>query len=78
MNNQAHIFFWNVPEILNNLVGFLDIASIIELSHVVPKAADLGRGHRRLHQAAYQGSNQTLVKGSSHSEANPGGLCGTH
>ena len=41
MNNQAQIFFWNIPEILNNLVGFLDIASIIELSHVVPKAADL-------------------------------------
>ena len=44
MNNQAQIFFWNIPEILNNLVGFLDIASIIELSHVVPKAADLGGG----------------------------------
>ena len=44
MNNQAQIFFWNVPEILNNLVGFLDIASILELSHVVPKAADLGGG----------------------------------
>ena len=44
MNNQAQIFFWNVPEILNNLVGFLDISSILELSHVVPKAADLGGG----------------------------------
>ena len=41
MNTQPQVFFWNIPEILNNLVGFLDIASIIELSHVVPKAADL-------------------------------------
>ena len=44
MNTQPQIFFWNIPEILNNLVGFLDVASIIELSHVVPKAADLGGG----------------------------------
>ena len=44
MNNQPQIFFWNVPEILNNLVQFLDIASLLELSLVVPKAADLGGG----------------------------------
>ena len=44
MNTQPQVFFWNIPEILNNLVGFLDVASIIELSHVVPKAADLGGG----------------------------------
>ena len=44
MNNQAQILFWNVPELLNNLVEFLDIASLLELSLVVPKAADLGGG----------------------------------
>ena len=44
MNTQANIFFWNIPEILNNLVGFLDVPSIIELSHVVSKAADLAGG----------------------------------
>ena len=44
MNTQAQVFFWNIPEILNNLVGYLDVASIIQLSHVVPKAADLGGG----------------------------------
>ena len=44
MNTQANIVFWNTPEIVNNLVGFLDVQSIIELSHVVEKAADLAGG----------------------------------
>ena len=44
MNTQANIFFWNIPEILNNLVGYLDVPSIIELSYVVSKAADLAGG----------------------------------
>ena len=44
MDTQANNFFWNIPEILNNLVGFLDVQSIIELSHVVEKAADLAGG----------------------------------
>ena len=44
MNTQANIVFWNTPEIVNNVVGFLDVQSIIELSHVVEKAADLAGG----------------------------------
>ena len=44
MNTQANIVFWNTPEIVNNLVGFLDVQSIIELSQVVEKAADLAGG----------------------------------
>ena len=35
MDTQANNFFWKIPEILSNLVGFLDVPSIIELSHVV-------------------------------------------
>ena len=41
MSNQAEFLFWNVPQLLNNLVEFLDIASLLEVSLVVPKAADL-------------------------------------
>ena len=44
MSNQAEFLFWNVPQLLNNLVEFLDIASLLEVSLVVPKAADLGGG----------------------------------
>ena len=44
MDTQANKFFWDIPEILNNLVGYLDVPSIIELSHVVEKAADLAGG----------------------------------
>ena len=44
MDTQANNFFWKIPEILSNLVGFLDVPSIIELSHVVEKAADLAGG----------------------------------
>ena len=44
MSNQAQFLFWNVPQLLNNLVEFLDIASLLELTLVVPKAADLGGG----------------------------------
>ena len=44
MNTEANIVFWHTPEIVNNLVRFLDVQSIIELSHVVEKAADLAGG----------------------------------
>ena len=44
MNTEANIVFWHTPEIVNNLVRFLDVKSIIELSHVVEKAADLAGG----------------------------------
>ena len=44
MNTEANVVFWQTPEIVNNLVGFLDVQSIIELSHVVEKAADLAGG----------------------------------
>ena len=44
MNTEANIVFWHTPEIVNNLVRFLDVQSIIELSHVVGKAADLAGG----------------------------------
>ena len=44
MSNQAEFLFWHVPQLLNNLVEFLDIASLLEVSLVVPLAADLGGG----------------------------------
>ena len=44
MNTEAHVVFWHTPEIVNNMVGFLDVQSIIELSQVVEKAADLAGG----------------------------------
>ena len=44
MNTEAHVVFWHTPEIVDNVVSFLDVQSIIELSQVVNKAADLAGG----------------------------------
>ena len=44
MNSEAHVVFWHTPEIVDNVVSFLDVQSIIELSKVVNKAADLAGG----------------------------------
>ena len=44
MNTEAHVVFWHTPEIVDNVVSFLDVQSIIELSKVVNKAADLAGG----------------------------------
>ena len=44
MSNQSEFLFWHVPQLLNGLVEVLDMASLLEVSLVVPLAADLGGG----------------------------------